>query len=200
MHFRTAPLFSANWWIIALSSFGSLSALCPHKPFAGLIKMTRSPWYSPRGRRHCSVVNAGSPSAYQSNNEHHLILEPVKRQVHRFRPREFRSHRQKLAPSPDVAFNHPLFGTPTTLKIHDISGSGFSVEEQKHTAVLLPGMIIPSLDLIFSDGNILALYRPGGLQPISPRQHNGTLRICHPRYGSKGAYPASCASAPSQRC
>ncbi len=82
-----------------------------------------------------------------------IILEPVHRQVRRFGPKEFRSTRQQLSPSPDIIFSHPLFKKTVNLKVLDISGSGVSVEEEEHLAVLLPGMIIPNLELRFSDGS-----------------------------------------------
>ena len=91
----------------------------------------------------------------KSQNNHYLILEPVKHQMRRFSPREFRSHRRKLVPSPDVVFEHPLYASQVNLRVHDISGSGFSVEEELNSAVLLPGMIIPKLDLTLSDGTVL---------------------------------------------
>lgn len=91
----------------------------------------------------------------QDHGQHlrHLILEPTTRQIRRFAAREFRSTRQNLSPSPDVVFQHPLFPKHITLKIFNISGSGFSVEEEEHLAVLLPGMIIPDAELCFSDGS-----------------------------------------------
>ena len=85
--------------------------------------------------------------------QRNLILEPTKRQVRRFIPRKFRSSRQRLSPSLDAVFTHPLFPKTINLKVIDISGSGFSVEEEDHLAVLLPGLIIPDLALSFSDGS-----------------------------------------------
>lgn len=82
-----------------------------------------------------------------------IILEPVHRQIRRFSPRMFRSTRQKLSPSLDAVFAHPLFEKNINLKVIDISGSGFSVEEEDYLAVLLPGLIIPNLALSFSDGS-----------------------------------------------
>lgn len=82
----------------------------------------------------------------------HFTLEPTQRQIHRFPQREFRSSRHKLTPPPDVVFKHPFFGKTITLKVHDISGSGFSVFEEQSCAVLLPGLIIPTMDLVFGDG------------------------------------------------
>jgi hypothetical protein len=91
----------------------------------------------------------------QGTDHRQITLEPVHRQIRRFPPREYRSSRQKLSPSPDAVFTHPLFPKTINLKIHDISGSGFSVEEYAHAAVLLPGLIIPDLEICFSDGSTI---------------------------------------------
>jgi hypothetical protein len=91
----------------------------------------------------------------QRDQIRHFILEPSQQQIHRFPPREFRSTRQRLTPPPDVVFRHPLFDKTVTLKVYDLSGSGFSVEEEQAGAVLLPGLIIPSMELVFSDGAVL---------------------------------------------
>ena len=78
------------------------------------------------------------------------VFEPVRYQVQRFKPKEFRSVRQKLVPSPSIFFKHPFTEKMVNLKVVDLSGSGFSVEEDKSNAVLLPGMIIPELELNFA--------------------------------------------------
>ena len=79
------------------------------------------------------------------------VLEPITHQIQRFKPKEFRSERQKLIPSPTIIFRHPLFGKIINFKVIDLSGSGFSVEEEMHDSVLLPGMIIPELELNFTN-------------------------------------------------
>jgi hypothetical protein len=78
------------------------------------------------------------------------VLEPARYQIQRFKPKEFRSIRQKLVPSPSIIFKHPLTEKMANLKVVDLSGSGFSVEEDRCNAVLLPGMIIPELELNFA--------------------------------------------------
>ncbi|MEJ2657127.1 MAG: hypothetical protein P8012_08005 [Desulfobacterales bacterium] len=79
------------------------------------------------------------------------VLEPSRYQIQRFKPKEFRSVRQKLVPSPTIIFKHPLIEKMINLKIIDLSGSGFSAEEDRSNAVLLPGMIIPELELNFAN-------------------------------------------------
>jgi hypothetical protein len=98
------------------------------------------------------------------NKTRSYVLEPAKYQIQRFKPKEFRSIRQKLVPSPSIIFKHPFTEKMANLKVVDLSGSGFSVEEDRSNAVLLPGMIIPEMELNFaSNFNVKckaqALYR-----------------------------------------
>ena len=78
-----------------------------------------------------------------------FILEPTEKQIRRFKPREFRSTRQQLVPLPNMIFRHPITQKVENLKVFDMSGSGFAVEESMDHAVLLPGMIIPEAKLDF---------------------------------------------------
>ena len=78
------------------------------------------------------------------------VLEPLNQHVRRFKPKEVRSARQELVPSPNIVFRHPFIGKRFDLKVIDLSGSGFSVEEDEENSVLLPGMIIPELSLNFA--------------------------------------------------
>ena len=79
------------------------------------------------------------------------ILKPLKLEIQRFKHKEFRSHRYKLTPSPNIIFRHPFTKKVFDLKAIDLSGSGFSVEEDEHNAVLLPGLILPKLELSFAN-------------------------------------------------
>jgi hypothetical protein len=79
------------------------------------------------------------------------VLEPASYQIQRFKPKEFRSDRQQLVPSPTIIFKHPLIEKMINLKVINLSGSGFAVEEDRYDAVLLPGMIIPELEVNFAN-------------------------------------------------
>jgi hypothetical protein len=85
--------------------------------------------------------------------ERQFNLQPLHRQIRRFEPRQFRSSRQELSPSLDAVFPHPLFDKSFNLKVINISGSGFCVEEEARFAVLLAGLIIPGMRLSFSNGS-----------------------------------------------
>jgi hypothetical protein len=86
----------------------------------------------------------------KNKNKRSYILEPINYQIQRFKSIEYRSKRQKLLPSPDIVFIHPFTDKTIDLKIVDLSGSGFSVEEDDDNTVLLPGMIIPDLEISFA--------------------------------------------------
>jgi hypothetical protein len=78
------------------------------------------------------------------------ILEPSNDPGRRLKQKEFRSLRQQLIPSPNIEFTHPFTKKRMNLKISDLSGSGFSVEEQKENSLLIPGIILPELDIDFA--------------------------------------------------
>ena len=79
------------------------------------------------------------------------ILKPLVSEIQRFKHKEFRSHRYHLTPSPDVVFRHPFTAKMFDLKVVDLSGSGFAVEENQNNSVLLPGMILPAMELSFAN-------------------------------------------------
>ena len=83
------------------------------------------------------------------------VLEPLRQEIQRFQHKEFRSDRQEVNPSPDIYFNHPFTKKMVSLKVVDISGSGFSVEEDVINAMLLPGMIIPAVKLCFASSTTI---------------------------------------------
>ncbi len=79
------------------------------------------------------------------------ILKPLIYEIQRFKHKEFRSHRYHLTPSPNVFFKHPFTNKRFDLKVVDLSGSGFAVQENQNDSVLLPGMILPELELSFAN-------------------------------------------------
>jgi len=88
---------------------------------------------------------------FQGLNTRNFILKPLKQEIQRFKQKEYRSERYKLTPSPNITFQHPFTKRRVDLKVVDLSGSGFSVEEDERRTALLPGMILPELSLNFSD-------------------------------------------------
>ncbi len=98
---------------------------------------------------------------FQDLNTRNYILKPLKQEIQRFKQKEYRSERYKLTPSPNITFQHPFTKMRVDLKVVDLSGSGFSVEEDERKTALLPGMILPELSLSFSDNYKMQLQRPG---------------------------------------
>ena len=81
-----------------------------------------------------------------------IVLIPIKSHIQRFKPKKHRSIRQKLLPSPNIIFNHPLTGKIANLKALDISGAGFSLEEDIENSLLIPGLVIPDLSIELMNG------------------------------------------------
>jgi len=81
-----------------------------------------------------------------------IVLKPLKDKIQRFRSKNIRSERLTLTPTPNIVFNHPLTQKKVHLGLIDISCSGFSVEENRETSVLIPGLIIPELKIEFMHG------------------------------------------------
>jgi hypothetical protein len=87
----------------------------------------------------------------QGRETREYLLELVPRSIRRFQPKEFRSTRQTLVPSPSIIFRHPFSKKTTTLKVVDLSGAGFAVEEEAESAVLVQGLILPEVELYFTN-------------------------------------------------
>jgi hypothetical protein len=111
------------------------------------------------------------------------VLEPLKHEIQRYHKAEFRSQRQILVPSPNIIFRHPLTQKRVDLKVADISGSGFAVEEDEAASVLLPGLILPEVELAF--GNMFRITcsvqvvfrKPAPGADIRPRMRCGLALI-----------------------
>jgi hypothetical protein len=83
------------------------------------------------------------------------VLEPLRQEIQRYPKAEYRSQRQTLNPSPNIIFRHPLTQKRVELKVVDLSGSGFSVEEDEHNGVLITGLILPEIEIRLA--NVLTL-------------------------------------------
>jgi len=81
-----------------------------------------------------------------------FVLAPLGSSLQRYPAKRYRNARQRLLPSPNIVFDHPLIGKRINLKVAELSGSGFSVEENEGDCVLMPGLILPELKLSFAQG------------------------------------------------
>jgi hypothetical protein len=93
-----------------------------------------------------------------------LVLTPAFTSITRYKAREFRGHRQSLSPAPAARLRHPFTGKLLTLQVADISGTGICVEEFFEHALLLPGMLIPEVEIEIANNFMLkcaaqVLYR-----------------------------------------
>jgi len=81
------------------------------------------------------------------------VLEPTQDRIQRFERKQYRSIRQEIFPPPTVVFEHPLTGRLVSLNVLDLSGCGLAVEESQRSGVLMPGLMLPQLDLCLA-GNV----------------------------------------------
>lgn len=95
----------------------------------------------------CQIIDQSD-----SQRTHDCTFKPIHDQIRRFKPKTFRCTRQQLIPTPDIVFRHPIIDEAASLKVHDLSGLGFSVFENESRSVLLPGLIIPNLSINFPGG------------------------------------------------
>ena len=91
-----------------------------------------------------------------SRTAREFVLKPSRNQYPRFRAREFRSERHELLPSLNVAFTHPITQKAMSLKVVDLSGSGFALIEPYEGATLLPGMILEDVGIHLTSRSKLA--------------------------------------------
>jgi hypothetical protein len=106
-----------------------------------------------------------------------LVLRLVTRNLQRFKAKAYRNARQRLIPSPNLVFEHPVIGRRVNLKIADLSGSGLSVEEDEEESVLMPGLIIPELRLNFAQGVSLSCRAQVVFRnPVPNETGEGTVR------------------------
>ena len=106
------------------------------------------------------------------------VLEPIQSHMRRFKKKDVRSVRHELLPLPNAVFQHPLSGKTVDLKVIDISGSGFSVHEELEHAVLLPGMIIPELELKIANGFTTRCLAQVIYRQVTQRQDGGSSVKC----------------------
>lgn len=67
-------------------------------------------------------------------------------------PTAYRSLRPNIAPLPLIVFRHPLTGRKVAFRALDVSGAGFSVEEEASRALLLPGLLVPRVRIEVASG------------------------------------------------
>jgi hypothetical protein len=84
--------------------------------------------------------------------ERELVLKPLGEGIQRFQKQKLRNPRLRVTPTPSAHFEHPFFRRPIQREICDLTFTGFAVEEKATEEVLMPGMIIPNLEIRYAGG------------------------------------------------
>lgn len=128
---------------MSLGNFLSFKYITPEIAITVFIKKGGELLYSGE----CRVIRHN-----EGVKERTFVLEPAVHHLYRFKPKTHRSHRHRLQPSPNIIFVHPFSGITVSLKIDEMSGSGFSVAECYESSTLVPGLILPHVDVEFAYG------------------------------------------------
>ena len=83
-------------------------------------------------------------------SERELVFSPIGKEIRRFQKRKTRIPRLRITPPLFANFAHPFIQKPIQRDIHNLSFAGFSVEETAEEGVLMPGMIIPGLEIQYA--------------------------------------------------
>lgn len=84
-------------------------------------------------------------------SERELVFSPIHgKEIRRFQKRKTRTPRLRITPPLFANFAHPFIQKPIQRDIHNLSFAGFSVEETAEEGVLMPGMIIPGLEIRYA--------------------------------------------------
>lgn len=105
-----------------------------------------------RGSQYIYSGNCDIIRHNKTDEDNYLIVKPVHENIQIFKPKEIRSERLQLSPNPTIIFNHPITEKKISLGLIDISGTGFAVAEDIDSALLMPGMIYPELEIEFIHG------------------------------------------------
>ena len=145
----------------------SFSWIDPKKPTTIIFTSQQRTLYSGE----CRIIRST-----RGLQQRHYILAPLQEEIQRYRKTEYRSPRHQLTPSPNLIFNHPLTGNRVDLKICDLSGSGFSVEEDESKALLLPGLILPTVELKFANSLRISCSAQVVFRKYKEGQQGGGIR------------------------
>ncbi len=79
----------------------------------------------------------------------YLVFSPLQEQIRRLPAKNIRTPRKEIKPPLVVQFIHPLTGKKIHREILDISVSGLSLREGQEEESLLPGLVLPGVQIIY---------------------------------------------------
>ncbi|MEJ2695919.1 MAG: hypothetical protein P8013_04655 [Candidatus Sulfobium sp.] len=129
--------------VMSWESLPSFAYVNPESSVVVLLKKQEELLYSGE----CRIMREDGGSGRKT-----FVFEPASHSLSRFKRKIHRSQRLRLLPSPNIIFTHPLTGRTVSRRIDELSGSGFSVIERYESCTLIPGMILPRLDIEFAYG------------------------------------------------
>ncbi|MDC7225691.1 MAG: PilZ domain-containing protein [Spirochaetales bacterium] len=124
------------------------------------------------------------------------VFKVLNSKIQRFKKKKYRAERYELQSPVQISFVHPLSGERCRIQAIDISASGLRLTENSSHSVLIPGLIIPEMELSLPGGSPLKCrtqviyrdkeesrndeYRYGmALLDMDPAHHSTLLNFIH---------------------
>lgn len=112
---------------------------------------SRSVWMELRHDK--NIIYAGDSYVSRYNERgRYVIVAPTSLSHSLFPPTKERSPRIKLVPMPKITFLHPFNNRKLIYDLRELGTTGFSIEEPKTEAQLIPGMVFKNMDILFPGG------------------------------------------------
>jgi len=85
----------------------------------------------------------------------HYILSPLKNNIRRYQSKEFRGQRSEPSDPLYIRFTHPLSNQSCEIRIKNLSGSGFALEQPSKNGLLMAGLRLNEVEILLPGGNPL---------------------------------------------
>lgn len=175
---------SAELWQNGFQATGELIDFSPH---AFRIRMQATPpssfqWFNTetpstiRFSHGRDVLFSGNCTCIQQKQNglgREIVLATMHDQIKRFPAKVLRNPRRQPSPPFNALFEHPFSRKKIQREIFDISTSGISIYDKSDEVVLMPGMIIPEMNIVYA--GILKIQCKA--QVIYRKEEDGKVRF-----------------------
>jgi hypothetical protein len=193
LNFRKAPRYESHEINAELFQNGVLfrGILIDFSYVSFSIRLFRSTgqsfhWINPKEtvtiifKKMTDIIYSGICHVIRQNQEYDtikIVVAPVADEISRFAPKIFQSFQQKLVPSPNIVFHHPLTAQTISRNVTGLSCANLTCEEPLSIATLINGLIIPNLDIEFAPNfKIRCLAQVVKLDADSSANQNSLIR------------------------
>ena len=115
-------------------------------------------------------------STREHNGEMQHTFKLMNSEIRKFKKKKYRGERYDLLYPVQVIFDHPLSRERCRIGVTDISASGMGLSEKEAHSVLIPGLVIPEMELNLPGGSPLKCRTQVIHRQTDDEELNGELR------------------------